>query len=81
MSEIEKLYKKAGAYYVTYVVDTFPPVEYPQIKFTSEKQLKLAKWLINKGQFGEGISSMINNIWKDLTNEEQLQIRSILNEV
>lgn len=45
MSEIEKLYKNAGVGYLMYVVDTFPPVEYPQINFTAEKQLSLIKWL------------------------------------
>lgn len=45
MSEIEKLYKNAGVGYIMYVVDTFPPVEYPQIEFTSEKQIELIKLL------------------------------------
>ena len=45
MNEIEKLYKNAGVGYLMYVVDTFPPVEYPQIDFTAEKQLELIKWL------------------------------------
>lgn len=45
MREIEKLYKNAGVGYLTYVIDTFPPVEYPQIDFTAEKQLELIKLL------------------------------------
>ena len=45
MSEVEKMYKNAGVGYLMYVVDTFPPVEYPQIDFTAEKQLELIKWL------------------------------------
>ena len=46
MSEVEKLYKLAGVGYLMYVVDTFPPVEYPQIDFTAEKQLNLITYLI-----------------------------------
>lgn len=43
MNEVEKMYKNAGVGYLMYVVDTFPPVEYPQIDFTAEKQLEIFK--------------------------------------
>ena len=48
MSEITKLYENAGVEYLMYVVDTFPPVEYPQINFTAEKQLFLFQWVCKK---------------------------------
>jgi len=48
MTEIEKLYRNAGIGYLTYVVDTFPPVEYSQIDFTAEKQILLIQWLLDK---------------------------------
>ena len=48
MTEIEKLYRNAGVGYLMYVVDTFPPIEYPQIDFNEKKQLELIKWLIQK---------------------------------
>ena len=51
MSEIELLYKNAGVGYLTYIVDTFPPVKYPQIKFTAEKQLELIKFILGKGVY------------------------------
>ena len=34
-----------------YVVDTFPPVEYPQINFTAEKQLEITKFLLKKAVY------------------------------
>ena len=48
MSEITKLYKNAGVRYLMYVVDTFPPVEYPQIDFNEKKQLELIILLANR---------------------------------
>lgn len=45
MSEIEKMYENAGVGYLMYVVDTFPPMEYPQIDFNEKKQLELIKWI------------------------------------
>ena len=106
MSEVEKLYKNAGVGYLMYVVDTNPPVEYPQIDFTAEKQLELIKWLIREKYligryiesyyelftnsmisynsknecFEKSLAGLINNLWQDLTEEEQEQIRRILNE-
>lgn len=113
MSEIELLYKNAGVGYLMYVVDTFPPIEYPQIEFTAEKQIELIKWLgeldmleivgttredkawIINSEYGmsgnvykytsrmksfeETLAGLINNLWQDLTESEQEQIRSILN--
>ena len=70
MSEIEKLYENAGVGYLMYVVDTFPPVEYPQIDFTAEKQIELIKWLIFLCKNGEGIKDsyismeIINNAYR-----------------
>ena len=54
-SQVEKMYRNAGVGYLMYVVDTFPPVEYPQIDFTAEKQLELIKWLIQKNFYDERI--------------------------
>ena len=93
MSEIEKMYKNAGVRYLMYVVDTFPPVEYPQIDFTKEKQLEIVKqilfstWWMNlkrlqfAEKFDEGLAQMINELWQDLTEEERKQIKNILQEV
>jgi len=50
MSEIEKMYKNAGVGYLMYVVDTFPPVEYPQINFNEKKQIELIKLISQQGQ-------------------------------
>lgn len=107
MSEVELLYKNAGVRYLMYVVDTFPPVEYPQIKFTPEKQLSLIKWLCDtdyyitefcrlidtreyyietdykhfqSSSFEETLAGLINNLWQDLTESEQEQIKKILEE-
>ena len=95
MSEIEKLYKNAGVGYLMYVLDTFPSVAYPQIDFTTEKQLELFKWLIKyrwyiigrytdkfdlfDENFEQALAGILNSLWQDLTKEEQEQIRSILN--
>lgn len=85
MSEVEKMYKNAGVGYLMYVVDTFPPVEYPQIDFTAEKQLELIKWIacnkINECKnidFGEVLAELINSFWQSLTEEEKQQIKEIL---
>lgn len=51
MSEVEKMYENAGVGYLMYVVDTFPPVEYPQIEFTAEKQLEIVKFMLHKGVY------------------------------
>ena len=50
MNEIEKMYENAGVGYLMYVVDTFPPVEYPQIDFTAEKQLQLENFLLEDSE-------------------------------
>lgn len=47
MSEVEKLYKNAGVGYLVEVIDTFPPIEYPRINFTAEKQLKILCYIVN----------------------------------
>ena len=61
MSEIEKMYENAGVGYLVEVIDTFPPIEYPRINFTAEKQIELIKWLMkydeihgdyNDGEYG-----------------------------
>lgn len=61
MSEIELLYKNAGVGYLMYVVATFPPVEYPQIDFTAEKQLELIKLLQRKNGYKFSFSSTNDN--------------------
>lgn len=94
MSEIELLYKNAGVGYQTYIVNTNPPVKYPQIDFSAEKQLKIIAFLVNKGynvtfanlsnkfsleQISKSLALCINSKWNNLTESEQEHIRSILN--
>lgn len=45
MSEVEKLYKNVGVGYQTYIVNTNPPIKYPQIDFTAEKQIAILQLL------------------------------------
>lgn len=51
MSEIEKMYENAGVGYQTYIVNTNPPVKYPQIDFSAEKQIAILIFILNK--FGD----------------------------
>lgn len=80
MSEISKLYENAG-----FEVEMgYPP-------FTAEKQLKLIKWLIIEGyiedmltvqiseeNFEACLADTFNELWQDLTEEEQQQVKGIL---
>lgn len=121
MSEITKLYKKAGVKpfktceFCTqrsvdcmkenisnitcgFSSDIFPP-------FTAEKQIELIKWLsdtdyyihniyktidtkeyfienyyydMQVDNFEESLAGLVNNLWQDLTEEEQAEIKKIL---
>lgn len=68
---------------ISYIKAEYPP-------FTAEKQLAIVKqilfstWWMNlkrlqfSEKFDEGLAQMINELWQDLTEEEQEEIRKIL---
>lgn len=68
MSEITKLYKNAGVKYLMYVVDSFPPVEYPQIDFNEKKQLELIKFILGKGVYYD-TDKNCQEIWFHYTDD------------
>lgn len=63
-------------------------IDYPP--FTAEKQLELVKWLLNtinllclsplknSEDFENDLAGLINCLWQDLTSEEQIEIKEIL---
>ena len=91
MSEIEKLYKKAGVEKMKLFsarmginpnVVIYPP-------FTAGKQLELIRWLVNNNLYGnifqkhidfmdEHISSYLNAGWDVFTDTEKQEIKEIL---
>lgn len=83
MSEITKLYENAGIGYLMYVVDTFPPVEYPQIDFNEKKQLELIKWLMKydeiHGDYNDGYGFSTLNYSGKYKKDFEESLASVIN--
>ena len=85
MSEIEKMYENCN--FEKSMGVGSPLALHP---FTAEKQLEIVKmilfstWWMNlkrlqfSEKFNEGLAQMINELWKDLTEEEKQQVKGIL---
>lgn len=97
MNEVEKMYRNAGVKkqkYFSHVsfYDGSDVFEEKIPPFTTEKQLKLIKWIIIEGYIEDMLTVQIseenfevcladtfNELWQDLTIEEKHQIKEILN--